>query len=266
MIWTFHKWIQTIKISWSNYTTYRFNFFLQVIGPGLVFFFIKYNLWSSIYKGDLNILIGGYTFSNMIQYHAWSLIVLLLCQGMTANNLSEDIRMGRISNYLIYPMNFWEFHTASFIAFEFLQVFICLITISLISLTNLLGPMNIDVLFHGFSYCIFVSIFWFSIQYLTGIIAFWLEETWTLRVIFSIISGFLSGAIIPLDLFPEKMVTILNYTPFPYLTYYPIKIFMGEIAFFAKGYIMLSIWLLIVLALNHIIWKRGIKMYTAAGM
>jgi ABC-2 type transport system permease protein len=266
MRWNFEKWLQTIKISLSNFTTYRFNFFLQVIGPGLVFFFIKYNLWSSIYNGDQEILIGGYTFQTMIQYHGWSMIVLLLCQGMTANNLSEDIRMGKISNYLIYPMNFWEFHTASFLAFEFLQIFICLITIFIISFTSLLGTINVEILINGFSYCIFVSIFWFSIQYLTGIIAFWLEETWTLRVIFSIISGFLSGAIIPLDLFPERWIQIISYTPFPYLTYYPIKIFMGEIDFFTKGYLILSLWLIIIILVNKLVWKKGIKMYTAAGM
>ncbi|MBT7609186.1 MAG: hypothetical protein HN576_05485 [Bacteriovoracaceae bacterium] len=266
MTWNIQKWLQTILISWSNFTTYRLNFFLQVIGPGLVFFFIKYNLWSAIYGGNNTIVLGGYTFRSMIQYHGWSMIVLLLCQGMTANNLSEDIRMGRISNYLIYPMNFWEFHTAAFIAFEFLQLFICAVTIGLIGFTSLLGPIHFEVLINAFCYCIFVSIFWFAIQYLTGIIAFWLEETWTLRVIFSIISGFLSGAIIPLELFPTKLVEVLSYTPFPYLTYYPVKMFMGEVGFFPKGYLILGVWLAVIIIINKIVWRKGIKMYTAAGM
>ncbi len=43
------KWWITIKISWVKHTAYRLNFFLQIIGPSLVFFFVKYNLWSSIY-------------------------------------------------------------------------------------------------------------------------------------------------------------------------------------------------------------------------
>ncbi len=266
MIWTLQKWLQTIKISWSQYTTYRFNFFLQVIGPGIVFFFVKYNLWASIYNGNDQLIISGYSFSDMIKYHAWSMIVLLLTQGMTTSNMSEDIRMGRISNYLIYPMNFWEFHTASFLAFESLQVFICAITIALMSLTPLLGDVQMSFLFHGFLYAIFVSFFWFTIHYLTGIIAFWLEETWILRVSLSIISAFLSGAIIPLDLFPKNIVAILNYTPFPYLTYYPIKIFMGEIGFFGKGYLVLGLWMIVVILVNRFLWKRGIRMYTAAGM
>lgn len=263
---TFPKWLQTFKISWSNFTTYRLNFFLQVIGPALVFFFIKFSLWSSIYSGKEDLSIGGYNFNQMIEYHAWSMVVILLTQGMTANNLSEDIRLGRISNYLIYPMNFWEFHTATFIATESLQVLISIITIGFFFLTPFMGELSFYSLFHGFLYCIYVSTFWFAAQYLTGIIAFWLEETWIIRVMLNIISVFLSGAIIPLELFPKTMVEILQYTPFPYLTYYPIKIFTGEIGFFPKGYMILSIWLMALILINKFVWKRGLRMYTAAGM
>ena len=108
----FPKWWQTIKISWSNYTAYRMNFFLQIIGPALVFFFVKYNLWSSIYDGDAHMTIKGYNLDQMITYHIWSMIVGLVAQGMSALNLAEDIRMGRISSYLIYPIDFLEYHTA----------------------------------------------------------------------------------------------------------------------------------------------------------
>ena len=90
------KWLETIKVCWSKYTAYRLNFFLQIIGPGLVFFFIKYNLWNSIYRGDTEIVLGNFTLPEMIQYHVWSMIVGLISIGHTSMNLSEDIRMGRI--------------------------------------------------------------------------------------------------------------------------------------------------------------------------
>ncbi|TNF01164.1 MAG: hypothetical protein EP326_05060 [Deltaproteobacteria bacterium] len=262
----FPKWWQTIKISWSNYTAYRMNFFLQIIGPALVFFFVKYNLWSSIYDGDAHMTIKGYNLDQMITYHIWSMIVGLVAQGMSALNLAEDIRMGRISSYLIYPIDFWEYHTAGFIAFETLQLFISALTITVIAVFGFLPDITFTSLIFGFTYCVYVSLFWFILQYLTGIIGFWLEETWILRVILSILTAFLSGAIIPLELYPEWLVTLLNYTPFPYLTFYPIKMFMGEIGFFPKGYLMLGAWMVILLFLNKWIWKKGIRMYTAAGM
>jgi len=260
------KWWQTIKVSWAKHTAYRLNFFLQVIGPSLVFFFIKYNLWSSIFQGDMNLEIKGYTFTEMINYHVWSMIVGLVAQGHTAMNLSEDIRMGRISTYLIYPFNFWEFHTASFVAFQVIQVFIAFITLASITMLGLLQLPALEYIAFGLLYCLFVSLFWFTLQYLTGILAFWLEETWMLRVMLSIVTAFLSGAILPLDLYPTWLVEALNYTPFPYLTYYPIKIFTGDTSFMAQAYGVVSVWTVGFILINRKLWNKGMGLYTAAGM
>ncbi len=255
-----------MRVAWANYLTYRINFFLQVIGPALIFFFIKYNLWSSIYGTQENLVIQTYTFSDMINYHIWALIVGLLAQGHTAMNLAEDIRLGRISSYLIYPFNFWEFHTANFLAFQILQIFISLITIGALYFFGLLEFHGQFAFVQGYIYTLYVSIFWFCLQYLTGMMAFWLEETWILRVMIMMITAFFSGAIIPLDLFPPALVEVLNYTPFPYLTFYPIKIFMGEFSAIGIPYMVLTIWILIFIVINSLLWRRGLKLYTAAGM
>lgn len=260
------KWGQTIQIAWSKYTAYRLNFFLQILGPAIVFFFIKYNLWASIYGGDDQITIGGYNFNEMISYHIWAMIVGLLAQGHTALNLAEEIRLGRISSYLIYPFNFWEFHTAHFLAFQLLQLVVAGVTLSIIVALGFMSFPSFGVLLTGLAYCLFVSFFWFALQYLTGILGFWLEETWILRVILGIVVSFLSGAIIPLDLYPETFVQILNYTPFPYLTYYPIRLFMGETQGLTWAYLSIALWITAFCWINHLIWKRGIRMYTAAGM
>lgn len=260
------KWIQTMKISWSQLTAYRLNFFLQIIGPSLVFFFIKYNLWSSIYSGEEGLIIQGYNFNQMITYHAWNLVVSLIAGGYASHNLAEDIRLGRISSYLIYPFNFWEFHTASFFSFQILQTIISFITISLISLFGVIEFPSIYSLIQGYIFCFIVSLMWFSLQYLTGILSFWLEETWILRVILQITAAFLSGAILPLELYPSWFVEFLNYTPFPYLSYYPIKVFTGEVSLFTVGPLIILAWMIFFVFINKIIWSRGMKLYTAAGM
>jgi ABC-2 type transport system permease protein len=260
------KWSQTIQIAWSKYTAYRLNFFLQIIGPALVFFFIKYNLWSSIYQGDQDVVIGNFNFEQMIQYHIWAMMVGLLAQGHTAMNLAEEIRLGKISTYLIYPFQFWQFHTAHFLAFQLLQLVVTAFSITLIVALGFMPMPELADLFWGVFYCMLVGFFWFSLQYFTGILGFWLEETWILRVILSIVVNFLSGAILPLDFYPESFVRFLDYTPFPYLTYYPIKVFMGE----ASGFLMASLfivgWTFFICLLNSFTWRRGIKLYTAAGM
>ncbi|EQC49225.1 ABC-2 family transporter protein [Bacteriovorax sp. BSW11_IV] len=260
------KWWQTMRISWSRYTAYRLNFFLQVIGPAIVFFFIKYSLWSAIFSQEPHKVIQGYDFQGMINYHVWTLIVGLVAQGHTAMNLSEDIRLGRISTYLIYPFNFWEFHTASFFSFQILQFCIALISLGILLAIGVISSLTLSTLCIGFLFCFYVSLFWYLLQYLTGILGFWLEETWMLRVILQIVAGFLSGAIIPLELYPQKFVAFLNYTPFPYLTYYPVKVFSGDYSHLMQAFLVIAFWIGITFVLNHLVWKKGIKNYTAAGM
>ena len=131
---------------------------------------------------------------------------------------------------------------------------------------GLLELPGFSTLMLGLAYTLTVSFFWFVVQYFTGLLAFWLEETWILRVILSIVTAFLSGAIIPLDLYPKAFVEFLNYTPFPYLSYYPIKIFMGETIPIGMALGTIGIWMAILCTVNHFLWKKGVRLYTAAGM
>lgn len=262
----FHKWFSTMVICWKKHTAYKLNFFLEIIGPALVFFFIKYNLWSTIYSSNSAQLIGGYTFEQMIDYHCWALIISLIAKGHNAGDLAGDIRLGRISTYLIYPFNFWEFHTASFLSFEAIQICIGAITLGLLSFFGIIQSLVFQHILSGLAFCIVLSFFWYSVQYLTGLISFWLEETWMIRVMFQIIATFLSGAVIPLELFPKFLQNILMYTPFPYLTYYPIKIFTGEHIDLTMAILPLVIWIIFINIINRYVWKKGVNLYTAAGM
>ena len=263
----FLKWWQTIKTFWAFQTTYRFNLLMITVAPALVFFFVKYNLWTSIYtQGGDDLIIKGYTLSAMLQYHIWTLVATLLGKTYFSTNLSEDIRMGKISSYLIYPFNFWEFHTAGWIAHQGIQIIITVVTVLILSLSGLLPHFDVYTFILGTIYTSIVGLFWFILQYLIGILSFWLEETWMLRVIANIVVNFLSGAVLPLDLFPSWLVSVLHYTPFPYLTYYPVKVFMGELPLEFSAIAVTMFWTILVAILSNIVWKRGLRLYTAAGM
>ena len=129
----------------------------------------------------------------------------------------------------------------------------------------LIIPTNREFFF-GVIYLIGVSFFWFVLQYFTGLMAFYLEETWIFRVLIQVVVAFLSGLVMPLEFFPQWFQEIVFYTPFPYLSYYPVKIFMGEIAFSWSYLGILCLWILPVILINKIIWNKGLKNYTAAGM
>jgi ABC-2 type transport system permease protein len=268
------KWWQTMKLSWIEILTYRTNFFLMILAPVIVFYFLKYSLWSSIFAGHAQRLglplaevkINSLTLQGMLNYQGWILIVGLLSQGHSSFKLADDIRLGRISAYLIYPFDFWRFHTAQFLAFQSLQVFISMLALVILVSCHFLQIVSISALVVAMGYCFLVSSFWFCLQFIIGVIAFWLEQTWVLRVLIIILAQFLSGGIIPLSFFPAAWQSFLASTPFPYLNYIPAQILTGEIsnAWHAAG--NLSLWTLAMVLVAVWLWRKGLKMYTGAGM
>ncbi|MBH47197.1 MAG: hypothetical protein CME71_03400 [Halobacteriovorax sp.] len=265
MIANLNKWFQTMQISWTTLMAYRLNFALLVLGPALVFYFVKVSLWQTLYIDDTTVL-QGFNLKEMLHYQSWSLVIVLLAQSSNGVNLSEDIRLGRISKYMVYPFNFWEFHTASFLSFQSLQFFIAGICLALLLFLDVLIIENLNYFFIGVLYSLLVGLFWFSVQYFTGLMAFWLDETWTMRAVFQIIVNFLSGAVIPLPFFPEWAQKVLVYTPFPSLTYTPIRIFMGDLSGLYQGLLTLFISMLFMIVINTLVWKKGVRLFSAAGM
>ncbi|MBT9544014.1 MAG: ABC-2 family transporter protein [Candidatus Sericytochromatia bacterium] len=266
LIAEYQKWTATIKIAWSKQLAYKLNFILLVIGPVLVFFFIRYNLWSAIYKIEGITTLQGYNFEQMLAYQVWVMIVGFLGLGYNGMNLAEDIRLGRISAYLIYPFGFWQFHACGFLAFESIQFLVSALTLGAVAAMHWvqLSPLP---LIQGLVFCFCVALFWFQINFMIGILAFWLEETWVLRVMMVTLTQFFSGALIPLELFPDWLRQILNFLPFPYLTWVPVKVFMGQYTGdLTQAFGLILLWAGLAFACSSLLWQRGLKAYTAAGM
>lgn len=261
------KWLKTMQVAASNHLAYKLNFFLLILGPTVVFFFVKYSLWNAIFGLSGTMSVQGYDLKGMLRYQGFVLVVSLLAQGYNSMNLAEDIRMGRISSYLIYPFQFWQFHLASFFGFQTIQVVLAAITIATLGLSGVISPLTPVALVQGILLSALVGAFWFATSFVIGLVSFWLEETWVLRVMLLMITQFLSGAILPLELYPGWLVKTLQWTPFPYMTYAPVKIMAGEYGgSVAAAAATLVFWLIAVGFLGSFIWRKGLKLYTAAGM
>lgn len=261
------KWSATIKTNWNQYLAYKTDFLSLAIIPAILFLAIKYNLFTVIYQSNSEQIIAGFTLEMMLTYQCWILIFSLLTSSYSERSLAEDIRLGRISSYLIYPFSFWKFHFAGFLAFSSLQIGIALLSIIVFSFWGMIviEPVNLLIFL---IVSIFVSILWFFLRFAIGLVSFWLEETWTFRIILVTLVNLLSGAIFPIDMFPKTIQDFLYLTPFPFMTYFPVKIGMGLASFgeIINCFIAVIAWSLLSLLLCNFLWKRGLKLYTASGM
>ena len=261
------KWIQSVTTALIRSANYKIDFILTLIIPVGVYFFIKYNLWTSIYHFNSKELLGGWTLSKMIQYQFWILILDLFVRShFFSQTLSEDIRLGRISAFLLYPFGFIKYQLSLFISDKIIQLFVGAAAFLTALWFGWMTPLNPLVLIKFFTLILMVSGFWFVTQTLVGLLAFWLEETWSLNICIRFIAAFLSGSLLPLDLYPPVLTKVLLWTPFPYLIYFPVKLLMGESLNFGFIFLILAGWIAVLALLMRWLWQKGLRLYTGSGI
>lgn len=260
------KWAATMAVAWQVQAAYRLNFVLLVLGPALVFFFVRLSLWSSLFALRDGAAIGGIGRDAMIAYQCWVLVVTLASQGYQSTDLAQDIRLGRISAHLLHPFSFLEFHAAHWLAFQCLQLVVVGVLLGLAVAAGVVPAPAPAALATGLAYCWLVSALWFTMNGGIGLLAFWLEETWVLRVLLKDLAIFFSGASIPLELFPAGLREALFWTPFPYLTWVPARILAGEPVDAGQAALVTLAWTAAGVLACVLVWRRGLAEYSAAGM
>lgn len=263
----FKKWRRTIAASLTRQMAYKADFLLTLVAPIAVFSIVSYAVWRAIYSLRAGANIGTFSMEQMLQYQCWALIAALLIRSHRSWNLSEDIRMGRITSFLLYPFELWKFHASEFIAFQIVETAIAIFAIATMVATGILPVPNPQHLLIGFTFSLGVGALWFVLEFFFGLLAFWLEETWVMRFVFNLFAVLLSGAFIPIELFPTALQSILGFTPFPLITSLPVHFFLGTATTsLAHAYLTLVAWIAGLALLSHFTWRRGITLYSASGM
>jgi ABC-2 type transport system permease protein len=104
---------------------------------------------------------------------------------------------------------------------------------------------------------------------LTSFISFWVPElAWGAQfLMIVVIIEFMSGSYFPLDVFPPIVFQILRFTPFPYLVFIPIKIYLGNFdsSLVVQSLIIGLAWSLILWKIVNYVWKKGLMAYEGVG-
>ena len=97
--------------------------------------------------------------------------------------------------------------------------------------------------------------------------AFWLLEVSTLIFILFAFEYVAGGHLFPLNILPPAVEQVLNLTPFPYLLYFPVSLYLGQVkdAAMWHGLAIQAAWTLLFYVLARTFWARGIKKYSAVG-
>ncbi|MBE9043363.1 ABC-2 family transporter protein [Pleurocapsales cyanobacterium LEGE 10410] len=105
----------------------------------------------------------------------------------------------------------------------------------------------------------------FAIQYTFAMFAFWTERASAIQQFWFLFYIFLSGAIAPLEVFPNTIRQIVEWTPFPYMMHFPAALLMGLPVDFGRSILIMIAWTIGFVALNRLLWRKGLMKYSGMG-
>jgi ABC-2 type transport system permease protein len=263
------KYLKVIKISFMEHFIYRTNFLLWRL-RSLISFLTLIFFWQAVYGARDEVF--GYQRSQMLTYVVGISILRGIVLSGRVGDLAGMILSGDlVSKFLLRPWNVittWFFRDLSskILNISFVIVEVGLI-IKLLNLPFYISENWQSLLLFIIS-CILAIPLYFLISFLLSSIAFWTDNIWAPRWLFGIIFlEFMAGTLFPLDVLPKFLFDLIHLTPFPYLVYLPINIYLERISLFNAVYqiLILVFWLVIAYSITIKIWKSGLKNYTAYG-
>jgi ABC-2 type transport system permease protein len=186
-------------------------------------------------------------------------------------NMGNEISNGDLSNFLVKPINYLYYWLVRDWASKLLNTIFVLFEVGILWFifkpqlvfppTILAGIISIGVL-------IIAALIYYLITKLAIFTAFWApENTWGMMFLILVLLEILSGAIFPLDVVPKVIFYILQFTPFPYLVYFPVAIWTGRVEIFMALRILVQslVWMSISYFCVKKVWQKGLKEYSAVG-
>jgi ABC-2 type transport system permease protein len=263
------KYLTVFLLSLQNEFNYRLNFILWRL-RNILRILMTYFLWQGIFYSRP--VIAGFSRTQMLTY----VFLVLFVQSVvifapSTDAVSSEISSGDLSNFLVRPLGYLRYWFTRDIAVKLLSLIFSVFEIFILWL--LLRPSitlpSDPFTFIGFIISLILGIFiYFLLEISVGFVSFWTpEQTWGLTFLTLVFIETLSGAIFPVNLLPDVIKNVVNLTPFPYLIYYPISIFVGTSTGITiiKIIIIMLVWVLLLFKLNRWLWTRGLKTYSADG-
>lgn len=95
--------------------------------------------------------------------------------------------------------------------------------------------------------------------YLVAVTGFWLVETRGVQILYMVVSGFLAGLFVPIQLFPTWLLAVASATPFPSMLMYPVDVLSGRVGGVAAlGLVGVQVlWLVVTAALGQVLTRVG---------
>lgn len=261
------KYWQVFKVSLSEMFIWRLNFIFWRVRTVLQLL-VLYFLWSVVFAGQESVF--GYTQSAIFTYVLGTALMRSMVFSSRSVDVAGEIHSARLTTFLIKPVSYITWWLTRDIADKLVNLIFAFFEIGLIYW--LLRPplfiqTNPAFVLLALAVALLALVLYFYLSFLLSLVAFWVVEVWAPRFLSMVVVEFLSGGTFPIDILPAPVALLLRATPFPYLIFFPLKIYLGQQTlpqiFF--GITVMLFWMAIAWWSVQLVWQKGLRVYSAEG-
>ncbi len=264
------KYWHVLNIGLQSTLVYRLNFLFRAT-LGLIPLMAVISVWQTIYAGKSGGAVGTYELPQMISYY----LVITIVDALTAVTeddwqIAADIKDGNISQFLLKPMDYLTYRLCLFGAGRLVYAVVALVPTAVFiwALRDcFVLPPDAESAVAFVVSLAFTALLQFLFSFTLALLAFWVLEVATFIFIAFAFEYIAGGHLFPLDLLPPAVAGALDYTPFPYMLFFPVSVWLGRVSGEAMwlGVLVQALWIAAAYAVARLVWSRGIKKYSAVG-
>jgi ABC-2 type transport system permease protein len=258
--------IQQFKTTFASTVQYRASLFIWMIGhvlEPLVYLVV----WSAVSEGGGG-SVGDYTTAQFAAYF----IVLMLVENVSYTWIMYEfdyrVREGLLSPLLLRPVHPIHADIADNISAKAITMPFMLVVAAVLALLfrpELAPPAwalvaALPVL--GLAFLLRFLLEWSLAQ-----AAFWTTRVTAINQSYFVLVLFLSGQVAPLELFPRALQIAAWILPFRWMLGFPVELLLGRLSPMQalSGIGMQVLWVVGSFLIMRLIWKAGIRVYSAVG-
>jgi len=254
------------RVGFVNILAFRLRYF-----TGIITYFLNvtvyYFIWTAVFHSTQSI--AGYSLPQMLTYVSVGWIIRSFYWNTIDQEMAYEVIEGKIAMDLIKPVSvqwMWIWRAMGESAFR-----LGLLTLPTAIVVALVFPVQLpaspeDLLL--FAIGVLGSFFLMgAINFMIGTCAIPLKSILALiRAKYWLIE-LLSGLLIPMAFFPQKIQQVLAWLPFEHIAYTPLQIYLGKLdhAHALRALATQWLWVTSLLVLAHVWWERASRRITIHG-
>lgn len=255
------------RMAWSTLLIYRGEFLLQLTGV-VVQTVALFAVWQAVYAGAAGGEVGGLSWEQMKGYLVVAFLTGALLSSFTDAQIAGPVLHGTVALDLVRPVDYQLSRFALSLGYVVGEV----LTVGVMAATLVLAFGGAALPGAGQAGLFLLSLLAvlplkFGLVYLVGLLCFWTGNFHGLSLARVAVTNILSGALVPIALFPGWLQVLCQLSPFPGIVSTPALIYLGQVR--GTGALALIgvqlMWVVVLWGVARPLWNAGVRRLTAHG-